>query len=322
MLSAKMGQLGSHVHRVSNKGSISDIRSRMGGVIEGGIPRYAMLGSQNAISGSIQELAEELTKKNNDDLAKKIADDIAKVIPKETEPKTKPLPVSPILPGQPKKEKPLLGGSGGGIQSEESISEHAKEPSHQPPYYLPYEQSKLNERIKFMEDHYGKKVSLKFVEDLKRDSVDFSEAVEKAKMIGKAINKWKSKDLGKEWLLNQMKDIGKWVLNKATELAKNSINLGAGSVNVVATEISKVALDELKNVIEKSALTPEYFEQTMKAIQDALFSARPYWKAKWDILVSAENKRAKEEFVKYLKDLVGPTSGSVFPFKKKKTVVI
>lgn len=328
LINAKMGLIGldSPKPRVSNKGGISEIRSRMGGAIQGGFPKLTLLGSQNAIPGSSMELELEHEKKMNEDLAKKIAEDIAKVLPTPSTPTPAPTPSTPILPGQTKKKIPLLGGSGG-KQSEESKeqaeerkkSEEAVEPRHEPPYYLPSEQSLLQERVKFLQDRYGKKESLKDVDAITKDSRDFSEAVEKAKSIGYAVNEWKRKDAGNQDLMNRMKSVASWVLDKVTELAKRAIPSSSSVSGIIAGELSKEALDQLKKVIQSSALTQESFQNEMTAIQNALFSARPAWKAKWESILSAEKKRVKKEFMEqFIKSMSEGGDLDTLPVKKKK----
>jgi hypothetical protein len=308
--------------RISNAGSIRDVRKRDPQQVftTGGIQKFSLLGSQNAISyvpiAYPPKEAGTQTDKEKKDAGT------------ETE-KT-------ILPGMTKKETSTgtdTGLLGEGTQSEASKkameerkakekSESAVEPAEQPPYYLPQEQTQLSAMVQYLQDRYGEVQSRKYVDDLEKDSKQFSEAVNKAKEIGKAINEWKAKDLGKEWLMNHLKIAGKWVLSQVTELAKSSLDFGTGEGGKMAGKVSSMAIDELKKVIEQSVLSPEHVEEELKAIQDALFSARPYWKAKWQELLSAEVARLKKEFrEKFLKQY-GPstddTSKDLFPTKKPK----
>lgn len=319
--------------RISNAGRVADIRQRDPQQIfkTGGIQKFSTLGSQNAISyvpiafpakstetqtRETQTDARPLLGTTQSEASKKAAEERSReglLGTTQSEASKTAMGVRKVIQEEKEAEKKAK-------EEAQAKADSAVEPSHEPPYYLPQEQAQMDEMVQYLKDKYGVDISRKYVDDLTKDSKAFSEAVEKAKAIGRAINEWRQKDLGKEWMLNQIKDVGKWVLNQATELAKNSINIGGGVTGKVAGEVSKVALDELKKVIETNVLSPEHFEDSMKAIQDALFSARPYWKAKWETLVSAENARARKEIQDYMKKIAGGGSsagGMRFMSKKK-----
>lgn len=331
--------------RISNAGRLQDIRKRDPQQVfkVGGIQKFSTLGSQNAITyvPIAYQTKESGTQTNLPGQTKK---DSSTGTDSGTSPDGRPLLGKGAIQSEAskkmmeeRKKEGLLGttqseaskiamGVRKVIQDEKEAEKKAKEeerakadsavePTHEPPYYLPEEQGQMDEMVQYLKDKYGVDISRKYVDDLTKDSKAFSESVEKAKVIGRAINEWRSKDLGKEWMLNQLKEVGKWVLSQVADLAKNSVNFGTGAGGKIAGEVSKVAIDELKKLIEEKVLSPEHVEEQMKAIQDALFSARPYWKAKWDKLVSAEIARARKAFHDYLKEGFGQKGdGGKSPF--------
>jgi hypothetical protein len=219
---------------------------------------------------------------------------VIKVLPEPIKPT--PEPVKPILPGQTKKDEPVapapeekktLGGDGG-MQSEESKSESAVMPRDEPPYYLPQEQSQMNEMTEFLKLRYGDKDTRRERDFLVRDSENFTSAVEKAKEINIAVNKWKAKDLGKEDLLNKLKAVGGWFLDKVVDFGAGKIDFKTqdkdkpkdkdGKIDEskidkpkeislgLATELAKEGVKELKKLAKENFLKPESYEATMRAI--------------------------------------------------------
>jgi hypothetical protein len=301
--------------RISNAGSVADIRKRDPQQIfkSGGITKFSTLGSQNAIS--YVPIAYPPPKKEAG-----------------TQTDTGTGTDKPILPGksmdtgtgtetEPAPEKSLIGGEGG-KQSEESISESAVQPSHDPPYYLPQEQGQLDEMKQFLKQRYGEKETRREIDFLDKDSKNFSLAVEKAKEIGRQINEWKQKDLGKEDLTNKLKSVAGWFLDKVVDFGTGKIDfktkdedkpkgpdgkIDKSKINQpkevslgIATEIAKAGVNELKKLVKETYLKPESYEATMKAIQDTLFAQKPDWKAKWNALLSAEIEKNKKMMREYI----------------------
>jgi hypothetical protein len=323
LFNAKAGILDlSRERPISNKGTIDDIRRREKKQLRpAGFPKFSQLGSQNAISAEPKDKIEVDVKVND----------------KKPEPAPEPIkpipePVKPILPGQTKKDEPVapapeekktLGGDGG-MQSEESRADSAVMPRHEPPYYLPQERSQLNEMTEFLKLRYGDKETRRERDFLVRDSENFSSAVEKAIEINKAILKWRKQDMGNEWLMNQLKMVGSWFLDKVVDFGTGKIDFKTqdkdkpkdkdGKIDEskidkpkeislgIATEITKAGVNELKKLVQQTYLKPESFEATMKAIQDTIFAQKPAWKAKWEALLSAEIAKSRKEFIKKLID--------------------
>lgn len=307
--------------RISNAGRMADIRKRDPQQIftTGGIPKYSMMGSQNAIS--YVPIAYKTDSSTQTDKEKKDAGTGTDARPllgttqSEASKKAAEERKSEGLLGTTQSEASKTAmGVRKIIQDEKELEKKAKEeaqarkeqavaPSNEPPYYLPSEQEDMVKMVQYIKDKYDENVGY----ELERESKAFSESVEKAKAIGRAIIEWRQKDLGQEWMLNQLKQVGKWVLGKATELAKDKVDIPGKIVGTPATELVKAGLDELKKVIEAKVLNEEHYEDTMRAIQNALFAARPYWKEKWDTLVAAETARVKKDFIDYLKKTFGPS---------------
>jgi hypothetical protein len=266
-----------------------------------GFPKLAQLGSQNAMSA---ETANTL----QIDINVKPATEATFVKPGTEATFVKP-------------KKPLIGGEGG-KQSEESISESAVAPSHDPPYYLPSEQSQLDETVKYINDRYGKKESRRDVDLVIKDSKNFSLAVEKAQEINKMIYAFRSKDLGKEDILNKFKSVASWFLDKAVDFGTGKIDFkkegeGGFSPGGIATEVAKAGLDELRKLIKSTILKPESYEETMRAIQNTLFALKPDWKAKWDSIMAKELAKAKKAIQEYLMKLAQGESQLTEEQKKK-----
>jgi hypothetical protein len=329
------------------KGGISSVRKLYKGR-EGGIWKYSMLGSQNAISGEVPK-TEEQRKEDKKKEESKLADDIAKKVIEDMTKKEKT-----ILPGQPtpteqskqilkgqtlqEPEKKTLGGDGG-MQNEESRSDTAVMPDHEPPYYLPQEQSQLNEMTEFLKLRYGDKETRRERDFLNKDSKNFSLAVDKAKEINKAINKWKAKDLGKEDLMNKLKAVSSWFLDKVVDFGTGKIDFKTqdkdkpkdkdGKIDEskidkpkeislgLATDLAKEGVKELKKIAQKTFLSPESYEATMRAIQDTIFAQKPDWKSKWESLLAVENARLK----KFVRDyFINFEKGGEIPDKIKDKV--
>lgn len=303
--------------RISNAGRLHDVRQRDPQQIftTGGLQKFSMLGSQNAISyvpiaystketGTQTNLPGVPTPTKRDNLPGMTNKD------------------SGSGGDEPMPERNLLGGPGG-VQGEASkviseltkreqekmakekeISDKAVEPAHEPPYYLPQEQGQLDEMVKFLEERYGTQDSRKPVDDLRKDARMFSETVNGAKEIGKAINEWRQKDMGNEWLINQVKKVAQFIVDKSIDLAKDKIGfdklIGAGKIATGSTEGAKAGLDLLKDFIKNKFLKPDDVEGGLKAIQDALFSIRPFWKRKWDSMLAVEIANDKKRIAEYM----------------------
>jgi hypothetical protein len=282
--------------RISNAGRLHDIRERDPQQIftTGGIAKYSMLGSHNAISYV----------------------PIAYASP-EPEPEKKNLPGVPTpdtaggksMYGTTQSEASKAVGEmtkreREKAEKEKAISDKAVEPSHEPPYYLPQEQGQLDEMVKFLEERYGAQDSRKAVDDLRKDARMFTETVNGAKEIGKAINEWRQKDMGNEWLMNQVKKVAQFIVDKSIDLAKDKIGfdklIGAGKIATGSTEGAKAGLDLLKDFIKNKFLKPADVEGGLKAIQDALFSIRPFWKRKWDSMLAVEIANDKKRIAEYM----------------------
>jgi hypothetical protein len=298
--------------RISNAGSVADIRKRDPQQIfkSGGITKFSTLGSQNAIS--YVPIAYPPPKKEAG-----------------TQTDTGTGTDKPILPGksmdtgtgtetEPAPEKSLIGGEGG-KQSEESISESAVEPSEEPPYYLPGEQEQMDAMILFLKQRYGEKETRRERDLIIKDSTNFSSAVEKAMEINKMIYEY-YKDKGKnESVLNTLKGLASWVLDKAVGFGTGKIDFGGKGEGMpreiaggIATEVAKEGINQLKKIIQSSLLKQESYEDTMRAVQNTLFSLKPGWKAKWEKLLAKQRAEAKKHFAEFIGQMGGGDGMDIF----------
>lgn len=329
--------------RISNAGSVADIRKRDPQQIfkSGGITKFSTLGSQNAISyvpiaypppkkeaGTQTGTGTETGTGTGPDkpLLGKTQSEASKEALAEGLLGTTQSEASKIAMGvrkvmQDEKEQEKEAQAQAQAKAEEE-SNNAVQPSHDPPYYLPQEQAQLDEMKQFLKQRYGEKETRREVDFIDKDSKNFSLAVEKAKEIGRQINEWKQKDLGKEDLTNKLKSVAGWFLDKVVafgtgkidfktkdedkpkgpdgKIDKSKINQPKEVSLGLATELAKEGINELKNLVKQTYLKPESYEATMTAIQNTIFAQKPDWKAKWNALLSAEIEKNKKMMKEYI----------------------
>jgi hypothetical protein len=296
LIDAKTGLIGLHAphSRVSNQGGIVSIRDRMKGIQPGGFPKYAMLGSQNAIPGSAYEMEMEHERKNNEDLAKRIADDISKLIPQPSE---TPASSKPILPGQTRKES-LLGGSGGKQSeaskeaAEERKREEAKEPSATPPFDLSTSQGKTELKAygQYLLERYGKESARVKIDDVEKDSQGFTTALKAYREINKEINAF-NKDDARRWT--------QWARNIIVEYGDRIID-ALGSA--VSTPQTAVAVEGVKKILKEfKPKDAQDFVGSMKQLQEKLLEGKPEWKKKITLI----NKQEFDAWSKQIQKEIG-----------------
>ena len=326
--------------RISNAGSVADIRKRDPQQIfkSGGITKFSTLGSQNAISyvpiaypppkkeagtqtgtgtetgtgtgpdkpllgktqseASKQALAEGLLGTTQSE-ASKIAMGVRKVM-------------------QDEKEQEKEAQAQAQAKADEE-SANAVEPSEEPPYYLPQEQEQMDAMILFLKQRYGEKETRKEVDFILKDSKNFSSAVEKAMEINKMIYEY-YKDKGKnESVLNTLKGLASWVLDKAVGFGTGKIDFGGKGEGMpreiaggIATEVAKEGINQLKKIIQSSLLKQESYEDTMRAVQNTLFSLKPGWKAKWEKLLAKQKAEARKHFAEFIGQMGGSDGMDIF----------
>jgi hypothetical protein len=278
MFNAKAGLLnGQPSRRISNKGSIEDIRKRMKEqLLPGGFRTYGMLGSQNAMSTA----------------------QTATITP--VEPAKPAEPVEPVAPGggggggdQPP-SKETMGGSGG-KQSEESKEvmeererESAVEPAERPPYDLSTAAGKqdLKTYIEYVKKRYGKDVGRQRSEELQKDSEGFTIALKAWRQINKEIIAY-NKDDNRQWK--------QWANNTLVDFADDIIE-GLGSIASARYPQAEKAIEKIKQVAHKFKPTEKKdFVASMKEIQRLLFEGKPEWKARLDAIANESFKNWMEK---------------------------
>jgi hypothetical protein len=274
--------------RISNAGRVADIRKRDPQQIftTGGIQKFSMLGSQNAIS--YVPIAFPTKKESGTQTDAGTGTD---------EPK------KPILPGMTKKETGTGTGTdgligGGGTQSEasktamgirkvmeeekakeEEAKKTAVEPSEKPPFDLSNAEGKkaMEEYDAYVVQRYGKDAGNLKSSEVKTDSEGFTLALKSWKEINRAISSFNLDDKRRwtEWANNTFKKYGDDIIGV--------LSVGAGTLYPG----SKVIIDDIAKELKKFKPKDEKdFVGSMKQLQTKLFEGRPEWRKKIDKLVT------------------------------------
>lgn len=294
--------------RISNAGRLHDIRARDPQQIftTGGIAKYSMLGSHNAISYV----------------------PIAYASPEpEHEKKNLPGVPTPGAGGEPETKTNLPGvptpGAGGGksmygtTQSEESKKQAeerkrdaAVEPSSQPPFNLSDSKDKADydAYVEYYNTRYGKDVARPEIDKLKKDSEGFTIALKAYKTLQDEINKFNRDDAKRwaEWFNNVMVKFGDTIID--------GLALGASTV----FPENKAIIDNVKEFSKK--FTPKTAKDAVAGIrkfQTELFAGKPAWSKKLNVI-------KKDAFDKLIKELEAEIGGigdmdEVMTKKPKKT---
>ena len=287
--------------RISNAGRLHDIRQRDPQQIfkTGGIQKFSMLGSQNAIS----------------------------YVPIAYQ--TKEMGTQTILPGQTRKDSGTGTGTGpdepgtgtgpskgllGTTQSESSKTtmairklmedEKAKEqeakkkeqearkaavePSEKPPFDLSTSEGRkaLEDYKAYLLQHYGEESGQIKADEITEDSQGFTAMFIAWRKIAKEIRAFKFDDTRQflEWANNTVVEFGNDIVD--------ALAFGASTIYPG----SKIIINEISTAIKKfKPKNKEDFVAGMKELQNKLLEGRPEWKQKLGQIVSeAVNKFAEE----------------------------
>ena len=279
--------------RISNAGRLHDVRQRDPQQIftTGGIQKFSMLGSQNAISYVPIAYAT-----------------------KETGTQTN-LPGVPTptkrdnLPGMTKKDS----GSGGDVpvperdllrgatqseaskqQIEERKRDEAVEPSAQPPFNLADSKDKADydAYIEYYNTRYGKDVARPEIDKLKKDSEGFTIALKGYKVLQDQINKFNRDDAKRwaEWFNNVLVKFGDTIID--------GLSLGASTL----FPENKAIIDNIKDFSKKFVpKTPKDAVAGIKKLQSEMFAGKPSWNKKLNVI----KKDAFDKLVNELEAEIG-----------------
>jgi hypothetical protein len=278
--------------RISNAGRVSDIRKRDPQQIftTGGIPRYSMLGSQNAISYVPVAYPSKSTGTQTDASTGT-----------ETGAGGAGERKKPILPGMTKKDTGSGEGLYGTTQTDESkismgvrkVLEEEKEakakadeekkkavePNEKPPFDLSNAEGKqaMEDYRKYVLQRYGEDAGKLKADEVRIDSEGFTLALKSWKQINRAISSFNLDDKRRwtEWANNTFKKYGDDIIG--------ALSLGAGTLYPG----SKAIIDEIANEVKKFKPKDEKdFVGAMKQLQTKMFEGRPEWRKKIDKLVT------------------------------------
>jgi hypothetical protein len=292
--------------RISNAGRLHDIRKRDPQQIftTGGIPKYSMLGSQNAIG--YVPIAYPVSTQTEPELPAK----------KDSGTGTEPPP------------EPESGGFGRtqSKESQEAMAKRkeeaekkpapekpaAKKPSEKEPYDLSTAEGKKNlaEMGQYLIDEYGYKES----EDIRRavevDSKAFTDALRLIRKINLSIKKAPRDDFEKvgQSLLNVFADGVIEVLGMA---------VGAGAKKAGIPDIAAGTIIESVKDIAKDfkPSNPKDFVQTMREMRAKLLEGKPHWRSKYDEIMKSEwDEKVKKEIA----DMDAGVPAGAEPPKKRK----
>jgi len=290
--------------RISNAGRLHDIRERDPQQVftTGGIQRYSMLGSHNAISyvPVAYKTSEAGTQTNLPGV---------------------PTP-SKNLPGMTRKdtgtggepERELLRGATQSEESKKQIEERkrdeAVEPSAQPPFNLSDSKDKADydAYVEYYNTRYGKDVARPEIDKLKKDSEGFTIALNGYKVLQDQINKF-NRDDAKRW--------AEWFNNIIVKFGDTIIDGLALGASTVFPE-NKAIIDNIKDFSKKfTPKTPKDAVAGIKKLQSEMFAGKPAWSKKLNVI-------KKDAFDKLIKELEAEIGGigdmdEVMTKKPKKT---
>ncbi len=288
--------------RISNAGRLHDIRQRDPQQVftTGGIQRYSMLGSHNAISyvPVAYKTNEAGTQTNLPGMTKK---DTGTGSGGEPEP----------IPSEPGKS--MYGttqSEASKKQIEERKRDEAVEPSAQPPFNLSDSKDKADydAYVEYYNTRYGKDVARPEIDKLKKDSEGFTIALKAYKTLQDEINKFNRNDAKRwaEWFNNVMVKFGDTIID--------GLALGASTV----FPENKAIIDNVKEFSKK--FTPKTAKDAVAGIrkfQTELFAGKPAWSKKLNVI-------KKDAFDKLIKELEAEIGGigdmdEVMTKKPKKT---
>lgn len=285
--------------RISNAGRVSDIRQRDPQQIftTGGIPKYSMLGSQNAISYvPIAYLSKDTgtqTDKEKKDAGTDAGTDARPLLgttQSEASKKAMKERASEGLLGTTQSEasktamgvRKILEEDKARTKEEEEKAraerESAVEPSEKPPYDLSSPEGKkaLDDYEEYVMKRYGKDAGKLKADETKVDSEGFTATLNAWRSINKEITAFNRDDARRwgEWANNTFKKYGDQIIDV--------LSIGAGTLypgsKALITEVSQL-VKQFKPSDEKD------FVGSMKQLQAKLFEGRPEWKKKVNEIV-------------------------------------
>lgn len=265
MTRAKAGLLNEeHVRPMNDKATVNDIRKSTEAMLrKSGFPKYAQLGSGNAISDSAKndfELEIEIELPGQD------AAPAAPAAPAGPAP-----PDKPILPGRP-----------------QSDASKAVKPSHRPPYYLDSSDGKkqMAEYQGYLVDRYGSTEGRKLADELETDSKGFTKAFNMQRDINKKITAFNKDQAGqwKQWANNVLVEYGNDIIDIFGDLGKKLAPQGAYAIDKISGILKRFKPTEMQD-----------FSKAMLEVQAKLWEGRPEWKAKLNELLQPELEKLKKK---------------------------
>lgn len=283
--------------RISNAGRLHDIRERDPQQIftTGGIQKFSMLGSHNAISyvPTAYKTSEAGTQTNLPGVPTPTKrDNLPGMTKKDTgtggdEPVPEPVPERELLRGATQSEASKQ-------QIEERKRDAAVEPSAQPPFNLSDSKDKedYDAYVEYYNTRYGKDVARPEIDKLKKDSEGFTIAVKAYKVLQDEINKF-NRDDAKRW--------AEWFNNMLVKFGDTIIDGLALGASTVFPENKKI-IDNIKDFSKKfTPKTPTDAVAGLKKLQTELFAGKPAWSKKLNVI----KKDAFDKLVKELEHEIG-----------------
>ena len=291
MFEIKTGQFSlQHPKPMKIKGGMDSVRHTIAGR-EGGIYKYSMLGSQNAIS-EVPEIPEPPKPHDDsklaDDIAKKIIDDLNKEKQQETGMiggmGGKQSETSKIITELTKRDQEKEAKAKAEEQRQEEISKNAKIPSDPPPFDLDTPEGKkgIAEVDKYLIEKYGKKQAVVLRDALLDDSKGFTKTLKMIREINKKITAFNLNDAERweQWANNMVVEYGDMIidaLGKGSELALAEYG--------IPPEKSQQFIGGVTSIIKKfKPSTSKDFVKTMNELKAKLLEGKPHWKAKYNAI--------------------------------------
>jgi hypothetical protein len=270
MMLAKTGSLTTnHARPISNKGTVNDIRRRTEASLrKAGFPKYAMLGSGNAI-----------TDQSSGSEPLEIEIDIPGLGPGGAAPAA---PAAPAPPPEDDKKKSILPGR---TQSDAS---KAVKPNHSPPYNLetPEGKKQLAEYQGYLMDRYGSTEGRAKADEVEADSRGFTKAYKTNREINIKITQFNRDQsaMWKQWANNAIVLYGNDIIDALNQLGKRQAPQASWAIDKISDIVKRFKPTEMQD-----------FSKAMLEIQGKLWEGRPEWKAKLAELQRPELEKLKKK---------------------------
>jgi inorganic pyrophosphatase len=257
--------------RISNAGSIRDIRERDPQQIfkTGGIQKFSMLGSQNAISYVPIAFPTKKESGTQTDAGTGTDKPILPGKSKETGTGTGTEPVEPVAPVEPAAPE----------------KEPVKKPEISPPYLLPSQQSIMETWNEYLKERYGEKEALPYVDKVVEESQEYTALSLTYKYLLNELRKaQRTTNKTSEWIRNTGLTLAHFATEGVTELIKTQTKDG----------VAKWIIDKLKDQLNRT-IGGQYtdVEGAIKKSIDAIFVGYERWKGK--LVTTVENQEGEPE---------------------------